>query len=98
MPKKQVLDLFHLYANMVYRLSFSYLRSSHDAEDAVQTIFLKLIEGKAQPESGKERAFLIQVTVNYCKDILRSAWRKKTIPMDVSILLKKPVKSRVFTS
>ncbi len=85
MPKDQILDLFHLYANMVYRLSFSYLRSSHDAEDAVQSIFLKLIEGKVQPKPGKERAFLIQVTINYCKDILRSAWRKKTIPMDEAI-------------
>jgi RNA polymerase sigma-70 factor (ECF subfamily) len=74
--------VFYMYSNMVYRIAFSYLRQPYDAEDAVQSVFMKLIEGKAQPNVGKERAFLTRITVNYCKDILRSAWKQRIVPLD----------------
>lgn len=70
--------LFDEYNNMVYRIALSFLRNTQDAEDAVQTVFMKLIDGKANIISGKERALLTQITVNYCKDILRSFWRQRT--------------------
>ena len=83
--EREFSDIYERYAEDIYRLCYSFMKNHMDAEDAVQSIFLKLIEGKVQPKPGKERAFLIQVTINYCKDILRSAWRKKTIPMDEAI-------------
>lgn len=85
MQESWILSLFDLHSDMVYRLAFSYLRSPQDAEDAVQTIFLKLIEGKGRPENGKEKAFLTQITVNYCRDVLRSSWRKRIVPLDETI-------------
>ena len=46
-PMKQeiVLELFDRYADIVYRIALSYLRSPQEAEDVVQTVFLKLLEG-----------------------------------------------------
>ncbi|MFG6330812.1 MAG: sigma-70 family RNA polymerase sigma factor [Lachnospiraceae bacterium] len=85
MDEQQILSLFHEYSNMVYRLAYSYLRSPQDAEDLVQTVFLKLIDGKALPKPGSERAFLTRITINCCKDQLRSAWRSRTVPMDDTI-------------
>lgn len=85
MPEANLLNLFDTYADMVYRLAYSYLRQTQDAEDAVQAVFLKLIEGTAQPILGKERAFLAQITVNYCRDVLRSVWRKRVGPLDETI-------------
>ena len=41
MEEQQILALFHEYSNMVYRLAYSYLGSPQDAEDLVQTVFLK---------------------------------------------------------
>ena len=73
----EVLYLFDKYGNMVYRLAFSYLQNSHDAEDTVQIVFTKLIEGKANIIHGKEYALLTQITINHCKDVLRSFWRKR---------------------
>lgn len=86
MQETELLKLFDSYSNMIYRLAFSYLRNTHDAEDVVQAVFMKLIEGKAKPIYGKERAFLTQITINYCKDVLRMAWRKRVDPLDNDIV------------
>lgn len=86
MLEAELLNLYDKYSNMVYRLAFSYLKSQQDAEDAVQAIFLKLVEGKAQPIPGKERSFLTQITANYCRDQLRSFFRKKSVPLDPEII------------
>ena len=76
-----VLYLFHRYRDDLYRLAVSYTRSREEAEDVCQTVFLKLLEN---PEitPGKERAWLMQVTVNTCRDILRSSWWKRTVPLE----------------
>jgi len=81
----ELLNLFDEYGNMVYRLALSYLRNIHDAEDTVQVVFTKLIEGKAIIIPGKERALLTQITINHCKDVLRSFWRKRSEPLNESI-------------
>lgn len=76
-----VLYLFHRYRDDVYRLAVNYTRSSADAEDVCQTVFLKLLEN---PDimPGKERAWLMRVTANTCRDLLRSHWWKRTVPLE----------------
>jgi RNA polymerase sigma-70 factor (ECF subfamily) len=64
--KTDILSLYDQYSETIYRIAYSYLHHSQDAQDAVQVVFLKLLEGKAEPISGKERAFLTQITINYC--------------------------------
>ena len=86
MQGTNTLELFDQYSNMVYRIALSYLRQTQDAEDAVQNVFLKLIEGRAEPEFGKERAFLTRITINYCKDVLRSAWKRRIEPLTDEIV------------
>lgn len=81
MQETDLLYLFDTYANMIYRIALNYLRSHQDAEDTVQAVFLKLIEGKAKPMSGKERAYLTQITLNHCRDILRTVKRRQTVPL-----------------
>lgn len=39
-----VMELFQLYKDDVYRLAVSYTHSIQDAEDVCQTVFLKLME------------------------------------------------------
>ena len=85
MHETELLMLYDRYANMVYRVALHYFRQPQDAEDAVQVVFLKLVEGRATPELGKERAFLARMTINHCKDALRSAWKRKTGPLEHEI-------------
>lgn len=74
-------ELFRRYRDDVYRLALSYTRSPQEAEDVSQTAFLKLLE---QPHitPGKEKAWLMQVTANECRSLLRSAWWKRTAPLE----------------
>lgn len=73
-------SLFTIYKDDVYRLALSYTRSPQEAEDVCQTVFLKLMEQTVAP--GKERAWLMQVTANQCRSLLRSSWWRKTAPLE----------------
>lgn len=75
--------LFCKYRDDVYRLALSYTRNTQEAEDVCQSVFLKLIEQTITP--GKERAWLMQVTANQCRNLLRSSWWKNTAALDETI-------------
>ena len=65
------------YSDMVRRICFLYLHNSADADDVFQEVFLKLLRNKTPFESAEhEKAWLIRVTINKCKDMLKSFWRK----------------------
>lgn len=72
-----VMELFQRYRNDVYRLAISYTHSKEEAEDICQSVFLKLME-QTNIELGKEKAWLMQVTANQSRSLLRSSWWKKT--------------------
>lgn len=76
-----VLYLFHRYKDDVYRLAVNYTRNPQEAEDVCQTVFLKLLE-QEQLIPGKEKAWLMQVTANECKNLLKSGWWKRTVPLE----------------
>ena len=78
MKREQVLTLYDAYADSVYRVALGYLRSPHDAEDAVQAVFCKLLERELTIYPERERAFLTKLTVNHCKNQL--AARKRFVP------------------
>ncbi len=95
-----VMELFHLYKDDVYRLAVSYTHSVHDAEDVCQTVFLKLME-QSGLTPGREKAWLMQVTANQCRSLLRSVWRKRTEPLDEEaeeILSEQPVLQGIWES
>ena len=96
MTEAEFLPLFDQYHNVVYRLALVSTRSPQDAEDVVQTVFLKLLEGKHPPAPGCERAWLTKVAVNACRDLARSAWRRKTEPLDESIPFSHPEEGALF--
>lgn len=80
--------MYEQHVDMVYRLCYSYLKTQNDAEDATQSIFMKLItHTKPFGSEGHEKAWLITTTKNHCKDVLKSAYRKRTdldIPEDIA--------------
>ena len=79
-----VLYLFHRYRDDVYRLAVNYTHNPQEAEDVCQTVFLKLLEqGELTP--GKEKAWLMQVTANACRSLLRSHWWRTTVPLDETV-------------
>lgn len=81
----RVEDIYERHFPMVYRVSFSYLKNRADAEDAASEVFARLL-GKqpAFANAEHEKAWLIRVTVNVCKDSLRS-WQRRRAYMDYGV-------------
>ena len=75
-------QVFRRNAQAVYRVCYSFLGSAADAEDATQATFMRLIDHpRTFEDDGHERAWLITVASNLCRDILKSAARTRTVAM-----------------
>ncbi len=72
-------QLYELYATDVLRVSYYYLGNREMAEDVTQDVFVKLITNRPLLEEGKEKAWLLKVALNRCRDLWRSAWIKKVV-------------------
>lgn len=84
--KHSITDSFHQYSDMVYRIALNSVRSISAAEDITQEVFLKLIEKHLTFESMQhEKAWLIRVTMNYCKNYLKSGWFRKVTELTEDI-------------
>ena len=70
--------LYNRHVNTVYRVCYTYLRKAADTEDAVQNVFIKLLTKPMSFVSEEhEKAWLIRVATNHCKDVLKSAWMRR---------------------
>ncbi|NLW79150.1 MAG: sigma-70 family RNA polymerase sigma factor [Ruminococcaceae bacterium] len=66
------------YGTSLLRLCYLYLKDLHLAEDAVQEAFLRVLKNYHRfDQSGGEKAWINRIAINVCKDMLRSAWRRK---------------------
>ena len=66
-----------LYLDTVYRVAFNYIKSAADADDVTQNVFLKLLQERKPFESDAHvKNWLIRVTLNECKNLVRSKWWK----------------------
>lgn len=71
------------YADTVKRLCMVHLKNTADTEDIFQTVFLKYALSSAEFESREhEKAWFIRVTINACKDLLKSFFRSRTVSLD----------------
>jgi RNA polymerase sigma-70 factor (ECF subfamily) len=97
------------YTDMVLRLAFTYLKNMSDAQDLCQEVFLRLYKHQATfKDKDHEKAWIIRVTINACKDVMRSQWKKRfflddeiIVPIEneenkeiVSLVLELPIKYR----
>ena len=70
------------HENGLYRTALAILGNRAEAEDVVQDVFLKFIEKSPSFQSpDHEKAWLIRVAINLCKNRLRSNWWRKTVPL-----------------
>lgn len=74
----EIQRMMEVYGNEIIRTAYLYLKDRHRAEDAFQEVFLKVYR-KLDSFHGEssEKTWLIRITINTCKDMLRSSWLKK---------------------
>ena len=72
------------YADMVRRICFCHLKNQADTEDVFQNVFLKyMLHDEPFESAGHEKAWFLRITINACKDYLKSFFRRNTVPLDV---------------
>ena len=72
-------ELYELYATDVLRMCYFYLADRQKAEDVVQDVFVRLMTTNPQLQPGKEKAWLLKVAMNRCRDLWRGAWLKRVV-------------------
>lgn len=71
------------YSDMIRRICMIHLKNYADTEDIFQTVFLKYVLSSVQFESREhEKAWFIRVTVNACKDLLKSFFHRRITSLD----------------
>lgn len=72
------------YADMVRRVCFCHLKNQEDTEDVFQNVFLKyMLHEKPFSDREHEKAWLLRVTINSCKDLLKSFFRRNMVSLDM---------------
>lgn len=71
------------YSDMIRRLCMIHLKNYADTEDIFQTVFLKYVLSSVVFENKEhEKAWFIRVTINACKDLLKSFFRSRVTSLD----------------
>lgn len=81
-PVYSLEELMREYGNDVLRMAYLYVKDMHTAEDMFQEVFLKVNE-KLDTYEGRAsvKTWLLSITMNTCRDFLKSAYHSKVVPM-----------------
>lgn len=83
MKKEQMERYFKEYYPLAYRVAFAQMKNRADAEDVAQEVFLRLLASEQVYESAEhEKAWMIRVTLNLCRDLLKSRWRNMQVALE----------------
>lgn len=94
-------QLIDRYQNMVYGLALAKTNSPADADDVFQEVFLACFQsGKRFRDEEHRKAWLLRTTVNICRRVTASTWRRKTVPLEeqggVSVGFREPEENLVW--
>lgn len=79
------------YSDAILRLSYTYLKNTDDAQDICQSVFVKLLTQPITFDSPEhERAYVLRMASNACKDLLKSPWRKRKCSLDACMEIPAP--------
>lgn len=75
---EEITEIYCRHIDTVYRVCYMFLKNGPDTEDAVQSVFLKLIRsGPEFADVEHEKAWLIVTSQNHCKNALKYWWKRK---------------------
>ncbi|MBQ8992685.1 MAG: sigma-70 family RNA polymerase sigma factor [Turicibacter sp.] len=70
--------LIEQYGQEVYKIAYFYMKETQLAEDVFQEVFYKVIKNYHKfNHQSSEKTWLIRITINTCKDMLRTSWIKR---------------------
>lgn len=79
-------DVIKEYSSMVYRLAFAKTGNKFDADEVFQEVFYRYVRKKPVfNDKEHQKAWLLKVTVNCSKKLLKSSWKTKIVPLENAI-------------
>ena len=73
------------FSGVVFRTAVCYTRNKADADDIMQEVFLKLYtSGTYFENDAHAKAWLIKVTANMCRNMLKSPWKRLMQPIEAA--------------
>lgn len=82
-PAGDVERVVHTYGNMLFRVCLITLGNASDAEDVIQETMITYLQKKSEfKDAEHEKAWLITVASNKCKDLLRFRVRHPMIDLE----------------
>lgn len=82
-PPENLESMFREYHAMVFRTAYRTTGSTADAEDVLQTVFLRLARRGPEAEPmGTVEGYLRRAAVNAAVDLMRSRQTAKAVPME----------------
>lgn len=89
------------YQDMVYGLALARTGCRADADDVFQEVFLAYHQcGKTFKDEEHQKAWLLRTTVNQCRRVTSSSWRRKTVPLsereDTPVQFREPAENQVW--
>ena len=85
LTQEQRTQVVERWGDMVYRLALARTASVPDAEDIFQEVFLRYFRHEDRFQSDEHRkAWLLRCTLNRCKSLLSSPWRRRIVPLETA--------------
>ena len=72
------------YSDMLYKICIVMLCNEQDTQDVIQETFCGYLKkAPVFTDTEHEKAWLIRVAANHCKDVLRFRFRHPQVPIDL---------------
>ncbi len=86
---RQMEHYFQKYYKVCRRVAFTMVKNDADAEDVAQETLLRLLLHTPDfKDAEHEKAWMMRTAINLSKDLLKSAWHKKTVGIEAAFLAK----------
>ena len=85
-------EIFREHYQLIYRTAYSVTGSPHDAEDVLQTIFLRLLRRGLPPGFGTNpRGYLYRAAINLSLNSVRTRLRQPVVEVSEQLLAAVPI-------
>ncbi|WP_029503093.1 sigma-70 family RNA polymerase sigma factor [Lachnoclostridium phytofermentans] len=79
----EIENLMRTYGNDVLRTAYMYVKDLHISEDIFQDVFIKVNKHLHTFQGNSSiKTWILRITINTCKDYLKSAYHRKIVPME----------------